>query len=83
MTKLTFAKKTDSFPGSDVNGAGQETDDRGSKAQELSNIVKLQCYFLPDFFIPLPPRRIQKQKTSKSLVIKQTARAYTNIGGKE
>lgn len=58
---------TDSFPGTDVNGAGLESDDTGSKAQEQTNvIVKLQCYFLPDFFIPPPARGIQKRKPIKA-----------------
>lgn len=56
---------TDSFPGTDVNGAGQESEDKGSMAQEQTNvIVKLQSYFLPDFFIPLLPTGIQKRKTN-------------------
>lgn len=61
VTKSIVVQTTDSYPGADVNGAGQKSEDTGSKAQEQTNVVvQLWCYFLPDFFIPPPPTGIQK-----------------------
>lgn len=49
--------------------AGFEYDDTGNRTQEQTRILaRFRFYFLPDFFMPLPPRGTERQETKKVAV---------------
>lgn len=49
--------------------AGFEFDDTGNRTQERTRIIaRFRFYFLPDFFMPLPPRGTKRQDTKKVAV---------------